>query len=259
MKKFTLTLALVAAIATVLSTGAFAQSESSVEDEYLSDVDAVVILGLASSNEYENKLYALKMVEKQVANGNTSKEIMQALTQLAGEGLTTKSYTSGKIINNFPDIRRSACLILGKVKTDESKNFLVQVVLAENEPMVIGAAVNSLGNIGLNKDDEVVTAIAFMNRRNQVINPTSSLASEVVDAFEKLADATENRKTMVDCLTLIASDYHYAKATRQKALKLMKSLTSNSSSGQSSDNQASDNQASGNGQTADEGAEPEVE
>ena len=100
-------------------------------------------------------------------------------------------------MNNYPDIRRRACLALGKVKTEESKNYLVKVTLAENEPMVIAAAVNSLGEIGINGNDEVVDAIAYANRRNQILNPTSSLAFEVIEAYEKLAENTNNKKIVI--------------------------------------------------------------
>lgn len=215
-----------------------AREETSVEEEYMSDVDGVVILTLAQSDEYDNKLVAMQFLEEAVNNGNTSPDVMKALNQLAGEGINSQSRTNGRLINNFPDIRRRACLALGKIKTDESKNYLVKVALAENEPMVISAAVNSLGEIGINSNDEVVDAISFANRRNQILNPTSSLAFEVVDAYEKLADSTENKKIIIDSLSSIAADYHYASPVRAKALKVLKSLsgtdTSSSSSSKSS-------------------------
>ncbi|MCI5645344.1 MULTISPECIES: HEAT repeat domain-containing protein [Treponema] len=210
-----------------------AKSESSVEDEYLSDVDGIVILGLAASDEYENKLYAMQMLEAAVDGGNTNPDVMKALNQLAGEGINTQSRTNGRLINNFPDIRRRACLALGKVKTEESKNYLMQITLAENEPMVIAAAVNSLGEIGINNNDEVVNAIAFANRRNQILNPTSSLAAEVIDCYAKLAESTENKKSLIDSLTQIAADYHYNKTVRNNALKLLKTISSSSSSSSS--------------------------
>lgn len=206
------------------------KSESSVEDEYLSDIDGIVILGLAASDEYENKLYAMQMLEEAIDGGNSSADIMKALNQLAGEGINSQSRTNGRLVNNFPDIRRRACLTLGKVKTEESKNYLMQVTLAENEPMVISAAVNSLGEIGINNNDEVVSAIAFANRRNQILNPTSSLAAEVIDCYAKLANSTENKKSVIDSLTQIAADYHYNKTVRDNALKLLKRMSDSSSS-----------------------------
>lgn len=215
-----------------LGSAVFAQ-ESSVEDEYLNDYDSVVVLGLAKSNEYENKQFALKMVQNAINNGNVGPEIMEAVEQLAGEGLNTQTRTNGQLINNFPDIRREACLLMGKIKTEESKTFLLQVALTETEPSVIAASVNSLGNIALNKNDEVVNAISYMSRRFQILNPTNSLASEVIDCYEKLLDSTENKKTIVDSLTQIASDYHFKTDVRKRALKLMKSVNSGSSNNSS--------------------------
>ncbi len=206
------------------------KSETSVEEEYMSDVDGVVILSLAQSDEYDNKLVAMQFLEEAVNSGNTSPDIMKALNQLAGEGINSQSRTNGRLMNNFPDIRRRACLSLGKIKTEESKNYLVKVTLAENEPMVIAAAVNSLGEIGINSNDEVVDAISFANRRNQILNPTSSLAFEVIDAYEKLSENTENKKIIIDSLSKIAADYHYATPVRSKALKLLKGLSGTDSS-----------------------------
>ena len=81
---------------------------------------------------------------------------------------------------------------------------------------------------GINNNDEAVDAIAFANRRNQVLNPTSSLALEVLNAYEALADKTENRKTMIDSIARIAVDYNYVTPVRQKAYKLLKSISSSS-------------------------------
>ena len=211
------------------------KTESSVEDEYLSEIDGVVILSLAQSDEYDNKLVAMQFLEDAVENGNASADVMKALNQLAGEGISTQARTNGRLMNNYPDIRRRACLALGKVKTEEAKNYLVKVTLAENEPMVIAAAVNSLGEIGINGNDEVVDAIAYANRRNQILNPTSSLAFEVIEAYEKLAENTSNKKIVIDSLTKIAADYHYASPVRSRAMKVLKAINEgNSSSSKSS-------------------------
>ena len=115
---------------------------------------------------------------------------------------------------------------MAKVPTEHSKNTLISIAVADNEPMVIAAAVKSLGEIGINQNDETVEAIAFANRRNQVLLPTSSLALEVLNAFELLNDSTENKKTMIDAVARISTDYHYVTPVRQKAYKLLKSLSS---------------------------------
>ena len=205
------------------------RSETSVESEYLSDVDGVVMLTLAQSDEYDNKLVALQYLEHAVKAGNTSDEVVAALNQLAGEGIFTQSRQGGRIVNNFPDIRRAACLLLGQVGGEHSKNVLINIAIADNEPMVQAAAIRSLGDIGINENDEAVDAIAFANHRNRVLNPTSSMAFEALNAFEKLAANTENKRTMVDEISKIAADHHYNQAVRKHALQVLKGIRLESS------------------------------
>ena len=212
------------------------EKETSVESEYLNDVDGDIIMTLAESDEYDNKLVALQYLQSALEDGNTSDAVIQALDRLAGEGLTTQSRTNGRLNNNFPEIRREACKLMAKVPTEHSKNTLISIAVADNEPMVIAAAVKSLGEIGINQNDETVEAIAFANRRNQVLNPTSSLALEVLNAFEMLNDSTENKKTMIDAVARISTDYHYVTPVRQKAYKLLKTLSNSSSDSKKSNN-----------------------
>lgn len=212
------------------------ETETSVENEYLNDVDGEIIMTLANSDELDNKLVALQFLENAIKDGNTSDAVIQALDQLAGEGITSESRTNGRLKNNFPQIRRQACLLMAQVPTEHSKNTLVKIAIADNEPMVIAAAVQSLGVIGINENDEVVSAIAFANKRNQVLNPTSSLAMEVLNAYEALSSSCDNIKIITESIAMIATDYHYVTPVRTKASKLLKSLTNSSSSSSNNGN-----------------------
>ena len=216
--------AIIASFMILTSVFAFAQDKS-VESEYLDDVDGGIILALADADDYDSKLVALQYLQSALEEGNTSDAVLKALDRLAGEGIMNPSMTKKRVMNNFPEIRRQACLLMSKVPTEHTKNTLISIAIADNEPMVIAAAVKSLGDIGINNNDEAVEAIAFANRRNQVLNPTSSLAWEVLNSFELLADSTENKKTMLDAITLISTDYHYVTPVRQKALKLLKTMS----------------------------------
>ena len=216
--------ALIASFMILTSVFAFAQDKS-VESEYLDDVDGGIILALADADDYDSKLVALQYLQSALEEGNTSDAVLKALDRLAGEGIMNPSMTKKRVMNNFPEIRRQACLLMSKVPTEHTKNTLISIAIADNEPMVIAAAVKSLGDIGINNNDEAVEAIAFANRRNQVLNPTSSLAWEVLNSFELLADSTENKKRMLDAITLISTDYHYVTPVRQKALKLLKTMS----------------------------------
>ena len=224
-----------AASCALLCTAVFAQaqagskSETSIEDEYLNDLDGIVIMSLAQSDEYDNKLVALNFLEEAVKGGNVSEDVQNALNQLAGEGIFSQTRSKRRVMNNYPDIRRRACLALGKVKNEKAKDQLMKIMAADKEPMVIAAAVTSLGQIGLD-NDAVVDAISFANRRNQVMNPTSSLAYEVLEAYGKLIENTENKKVIITSVTQIASDYHYITPVRNKALQFLKQYQSSSKS-----------------------------
>lgn len=214
------------------------ESETSVESEYLNDIDSEIIMSLANSDEYDNKLVALQYLQNAIDDGNTSAGVIQALDKLAGEGITSENRNRGRLINNFPDIRRQACLLLAKVPTEHTKNTLVTIAMGDAEPMVVAAAVRSLGDIGINDNDEVVDAIAFANRRNEVLNPTSALAFEVLNSFEALYDKTENKKTMLDAIARIAVDYNYVTPVRQKAYKLLKTMSDSGSSSKKSNSKS---------------------
>ena len=58
---------------------AYAQDETSVENEYLTDVDGDIITTLAESDDFENKLVALQYLESAIEGGNTSPAVIAAL------------------------------------------------------------------------------------------------------------------------------------------------------------------------------------
>ena len=105
-------------------------------------------------------------------------------------------------------------------------------MVAEDEPMVISAAISSLGAINPENVEEVVDAIQYVNKRNSVLNPTSSLAWQVCDTFEKLAPSASRRAitVMTGTLTEIAANYRYSTPVRDKAKSLLKTLANSNSS-----------------------------
>ena len=53
---------------------------------------------------------------------------------------------------------------------------------------------------------------------------------EVLEALEKLSSSTENKKIIIDTCSRISTDYHYVTQVRQRAYKLLKTMSSNSNS-----------------------------
>ena len=213
------------------------RSETTVEQDYLSNVEDVIITELAASDDYDSKLVALQYLENAIGEGRASPDMVAALDSLASEGVGKLSRTNGRLMNNYPDIRTKACELLGEIPTEQAKHTLIEVAADDREPMVVSAAVRSLGNIGMNDNDDVVGMIEFVHRRYAVLNPTSSLALEVLIAYEKLAPKVTDKNAMVQSISEIATNYKYVTPVRTKALELLRSIKS-SDSGKSKEGSA---------------------
>lgn len=223
MKKCVVALAL--AMMTVSAVFAQKKSETTVEQEYLSTVEDIIIRELAISENRDNKLVSLQYLEDAIAAGRKTPDMQEALASLAGEGIINQSRTNGRLVNNYPDIRVKACELLGQMGSEESKNTLLKVALADNEPSVVTAAIKSLGDIGLNDNNEVVETIVWTQKKYAALNPTSSLALQILVAYEKLADSVEDTTSMINSIAEISTNYNYITPVRQYALELLKKLS----------------------------------
>lgn len=201
------------------------ESLMTVEEAYLNSIEGVIIKEMVASEGRDSKLVALQYIQDAIDKGKISADVERALDSLATIGLSTVVYENGRQLNNYPDIRMKACELLGKVGTKEAMKTLVRVMYAENEPSVVSSAVHSLGELGFNDGDEAVEMINWINRKFDVINPTSSLALEILVTYEKLISKVDNKKPMVEGIMRIASNYSYVTPVREKALALLKTVT----------------------------------
>ncbi len=217
-----------------LSFAVFAQNSNSkgadeslmtVEEAYLNSIEGVIIKEMVAAEDRDSKLVALQYIQDAIDKGKISADVERALDSLATTGLSTVIYENGRQMNNYPDIRMKACELLGKVGTKDAMKTLVRVMYAENEPSVVASAVHSIGELGFNDGDEAVDMINWINKKFDVINPTSSLALEILNAYEKLVSKVENKKPMVAGIMRIASNYSYVTPIREKALALLKTVT----------------------------------
>ena len=214
-----------------VSFSAFSQNKGSddslmtVEEAYLNSIEGVIIKEMVTAEGRDTKLVALQYIQDAIEKGKVSQDVVRALDSLATVGLSTVIYENGRAMNNYPDIRLKACELLGKMGTKEAMKTLVRVMYADNEPSVVTAAVHSVGELGFNDGDEAVDMINWINRKFDIINPTSSLALEILNTYEKLLSKVENKKSMVDGIIRIASNYSYITPVREKALSLLKSVT----------------------------------
>lgn len=205
-----------------------------VEEAYLNSVEGVIIRELAASEGRDSQMVALQYIENAIGAGRTSEDIQAALSGLASEGITSVVRENGRTMNNFPDVRMKACELLGKMGTTEAKDTLISVMYSDNEPAVITAAVRSLGELGYNDNDEVVEMINWITRKFDIILPTSSLALEVLNTYEKLAPKVDNKSGMIASIIRIANNYNYVTPVRNRAYEVLKSVSGNNKASNSS-------------------------
>ncbi len=202
-----------------------------VEEAYLNSVEGVIINELATSDGRDNKQVALQYIENAINAGRKTQDIQVALDSLASEGINSVVKESGRTMNNYPDVRMKACELLGQMGTKEAKNTLISVMYADNEPSVITAAVKSLGDLGYNDNDEVIDMINWITRKFDIILPTSSLALEVLNTYEKLAPTAKNKSGMIESIIRIANNYNYVTPVRNRAYEVLKNVSGTPGSG----------------------------
>ncbi|NLK46387.1 MAG: HEAT repeat domain-containing protein [Treponema sp.] len=201
------------------------KTEVTVEEQYLSTIEDVIIKEMSLSDVRDNKLVALQYIEDALNANRISPEIQEALNSLVGEGIMNPNRENGRLMNNYPDIRAKAADLMAKIPTEDSKEMLTKIVLGDTEPMVITSAIRSLGIIGINNNDDVVSTIAWTEKRFSALNPTSSLAFEVLNAYEKLLPYTKDRNAMIQSISRIAANYQYVTPVRNRALELLRDIS----------------------------------
>ena len=228
---FSLKRFLILILSALLAISAFAQQsrdEMTIEQSYLQQtLENMIIRESARAESRESKLIALEYIDAAIDNGNTSAEVKQALEFLSMEGSRSVARENGRIVNNFPDVRRLAAKYLGKFGGEEAKDILVEILKAENEPMVLQEAIKSLGDIGLNEGNEVIAAIVWVVRRFDNLNPDNLLAIATMDAFEKIAknNGGLNSTEAIQLLVRFSEGY-YVTPVREKARQLLADLRS---------------------------------
>jgi HEAT repeat protein len=232
----TLALGAAAIFGLVLVQGAGAQAapakpgERTVEEAYLQEsLETMIIKEQSYSDNKDMKLVALKYIKQAVDGGRKNEEIRKSLEFLALEttSVIARSAGLGRPTNNYPDIRAMACEYLGEFPTVESKDALVKVTLGDNEPMVLAAAIRSLGKIGMNGDDEVTQVISYIISRFDVLGPDNSLADDALDAIAAIAEKNGGIKdpAAIRAVMKIASG-NYITKVRVKAAVVLDKLRS---------------------------------
>jgi HEAT repeat protein len=218
---------LVTAVIVISTVAAQSQRrELTPEESYLqASIEMMIIRETARSYTREQKFIALEYIGEALNKGNTNDEIRQTLEYLSREGRASTARENGRIMNNFPDVRRQSAKYLGQIGTEEARKTLIDVIQFENEETVLQEAIKSLGDIGANPNNETVVIISWVMNRYNTLKPDNLMALATIDAFEKIARKNNGINSPEAIRTLILiSEGLYVTPVRERAKQLLAEL-----------------------------------
>ena len=202
----------------------------SIEELYLSqEVEVQVLRTQALSNSRETKIMALQNIRQMVEDKRVTAdnaEVVTLLQAMAGEGVFRITRSDGAVANYFPDVRREAVELLGKVGGKDAKNTLLKVALEDKEPMVLAEAVYAMGRMATGDDKDMLQYLTkVMMRNNSRVAPDNNLAFSCLLTIEKMASKFKGiaDPELIGALLDTASGV-YLKDVRMKAIQVISAL-----------------------------------
>lgn len=202
------------------------ERERTVEELYLENIDLQILREQAFSDDRDMKLATLDQLEELVENGTATDGHGLIMEYLSMEGINRRVREKGRLINYFPEVRRRAANLLGRMSGEQAKknakNALLTVLVTDDEPMVMAEAAYALGMLGLNENNEVVAALAYTLAKQDPEQPDGNLAYAICLALEKIARANNGIKdpNAYRALVRIAQGV-YIKTVKRKALQTL--------------------------------------
>jgi HEAT repeat protein len=219
---------IIASFVVIMAVNAQSGSEMSVEESYIQEtIELMIIRETARASTREQKYVALDYIADAIERGSKNDDIRQTLEFLSREGRRTIATENGRVVNNFPDVRRQSARYLGQMGTEEARKTLLDICQFENEPMVLQEAIKSLGDIGVIENDDAIVIISWIVARFDNLNPDNLMALATIDAFESFARKNNGISSPEAVRTLVRiTEGHYITPVKERARELLAELRS---------------------------------
>ena len=221
-KAYTIILILVA-----VTIGAQDGADQTIEELFLGQqIELQIMRSQASSTDRDVKLLALENIRAMVESGSVSDGVYDVLDILALEGTKNQVREGSTVVNSFPMIRREAAELLGQVGGERAVGSLIDILRADPEPTVLAEAAFSLGQIGINENNEVsgflVQALLI---ENASVVPDNNLAFAIILALENISAVNSglNDPSAVSAIIDVASR-PYINEVRERAKQAVQNM-----------------------------------
>ena len=212
---------LVVLLVVAVSGFAFGQNDNSdeqsapatIDELYLmQDIQIQTIRSQALSQDRAVKLLAIENIRSLLETGGVSTDnegVRIIIESLASEGTFRQQRQGGRIVNDYPLVRREAANLLGRFGGEEAMETLVRMLPVEGESIVSAEVIYSLGQIGMNPDNRVSRAIVNeLNRNTLRTTPDNFLAWFAIEALEQLSgDGMDDPEVVAALLDVTTGNY----------------------------------------------------
>lgn len=184
------------------------------------------------SDGFEMRKKTLNDIGEAVAQGNTSDDFYTALEYLSMEGLKNKAMRQGQLLNNYPDIRLQVARQLGKMGSAKATEILIQICRNETDNYVIQETFKSLGDIGINENDNTVKDIIWKVRIYNPRSPDSIIdrvvlsAIDALDKIDKKNDGIKNQDYFRDVQSFLdrVSNGAFSTPVKERAKQVLEEM-----------------------------------
>lgn len=218
IKRFSVLMILVL-LSAYFSFGQSKKSEMSIEESYLQEaMELMIIRETSRSDSREQKLIAIEHIANALERGSTNDELRSTLEYLSLEGTINRVSHGKRLMNNYPEVRREAAKYLGMVGTKEAKTALIRICTSDSEPMVLQEAIKSLGDIGINDNDDTINAVVWVaNKYNNSDAPDNILALVAVDTLDRLCEKLQKAEPNILEIFIKIMEGPYAPPVKERA------------------------------------------
>jgi hypothetical protein len=214
-------------LAAAAAAGAQDKKELTVEEMYLRDIEFQVLSEKAFSGDPELKMSVLDEMERMIEEDKVDDpdKVQFVLEYLAMEGTGRRVRENARLVNYFPEVRRRAANLLGRLGGVKAQQALISVLIIDDEPMVKAEAAYGLGMVGLNEANGTVKAILFALQQEDPSTPDNNLGYAICLALEKIAKANNGIREPDAYRALVRiAQGPYIRTVKQKALATLEEL-----------------------------------
>ena len=209
-----------------------------VEELFISAPDMGATIEQAASSDRDTKMVALDDIEAMIDEGRTSGNdgvIGDLLWRLSAEGTFTTVRESGRLVNNYPVIRRRAVELMGRLARDstdekvvkEAKVNIVDVLLKDKEVMVKSEAAYAIGFFDMDEDEQkdALSMLYEMIHRQSAAGPDNNFAYAVALSIENIAERSKGINDYRGYTALVTiMQGNYTRKVKDKAFEVLQKL-----------------------------------